>query len=163
VLCCALSLLLQDEIGQGGGVMRRSITAVFVLALTIGACGDETESVSVSGIAPCVEVAPEGEELNRYECVETVDDDRVSGTSTVTVTALDDSVSPIEIEGTETLINDGGSWSGDWSGVIEDDGTHVAEGVLIGSGEYDRQQYRVRYVFTTLSNIEVSGTIESAP
>lgn len=67
------------------------------------------------------------------------------------------------MEGGLTIVNDGGSWSGDWSGVIEDDGTHVAEGVLIGSDEYDGRQYRVRYVFTTLSNVEVSGTIESAP
>jgi hypothetical protein len=142
--------------------MRWPITALSVLALGIGACGDDTESISVSGVAPCVEVAAQNDELNRYECVETLDDERVSGVSTATVDTLDDSVSPIEVEGDLTIVNDRGSWSGDWSGVIEDDGTHVLEGVLIGSGEYDGLRYRVRYVFTTLTDVEVSGTIESA-
>ena len=143
--------------------MGRSITVVFVLALTFGACGSEGESVAVSGSASCIEIASEGEERNRYECVETIDDQRVSGTSTVIVTEVDSSVSPAAMEGSATVTNDGGSWSGDWSGVIEDDGTHVAEGVLAGSGDYDGLQYRVRWVFATLSDVEASGTVEPVP
>ncbi len=143
--------------------MRRPVTAMFVLGLTIAACGDEAASVSVAGRGACIEVAPQGEEWNRYECVETLDDERVSGTSTVIVAEVDDSVSPVAMEGSATVSNDGGSWSGDWSGVIEDDDTHVAEGIMIGSGDYDGLRYRVRWVFTTLSDVEASGTIEPAP
>jgi hypothetical protein len=143
--------------------MSRSFTVVCVLALLLGGCAGEAESVAVSGVAPCVEVAPEEDELNRYECVETLDDERVSGISTVTNDAMDDSVSPIVMEGRETLVNDGGSWSGDWSGVIEDNGTHVVDAVLAGSGGYEGLQYRARYVFVTLSDVEVTGTIEPAP
>lgn len=142
--------------------MLRFITAMFALALAIGACGDdEVEPISVSGTEVCVEIAPEGDELNRYECLETLDDERVSGTSTATVTLVDTSVSPVVDEGGFTLVNDGGSWRGDWSGVIEEDGTHVVEGVMVGSGGYDGLQYRARWVFTTLGDVEVSGTIES--
>lgn len=143
--------------------MLRSITVFLVLGLAIGACSDdEVEPVSVSGTEECVQVAPEGNELVRYECLETLDDQRVSGTSTVTVTLVDDSVSPVVDEGGFTLGNDGGSWSGDWSGTIEEDGTHVTEGVMAGSGGYDGLQYRARWAFTTLGDVEVSGTIESS-
>jgi hypothetical protein len=133
-----------------------------LVVLLLPGCSDQAEPVSVSGTAPCTEIAPEGEELNRYECMEALDDDRVSGQSTVTVTSLDQAASPIGMEGTYTLTNDGGTWTGDWSGVIEDDGTHIVEGVMAGSGGYDGLQYVARWVFVDLSNVDASGTIESA-
>ena len=143
--------------------MLRMITVMSVLALTIVACSNEVEPVSVSGTEQCVDVAPAGAELSRYECTETLDDERVSGLSTVVVTALDEQVSPVAVEGGFTLANDGGSWSGDWTGVIEDDGTHVFEGVMAGSGGYDGLQYRARWIATNLRDGEVTGTIESSP
>ncbi len=146
----------------GGHVMLRLTAVAFALALPIAACSDEVEPVSVSGTESCREVAPAGDELNRYMCLETLDDERVSGTSTVTVTVVDYSVSPVVDEGTFTLVNDGGTWSGDWSGLIEDDGTHLIDGVMVGSGGYDGLVYRARWVFTSQSNIEATGTIESA-
>ncbi|NNE97204.1 MAG: hypothetical protein HKN24_14375 [Acidimicrobiales bacterium] len=144
--------------------MRRAFTILFAVGLAIGACGSETvEAVSVSGTEVCTEVDTQGDELSRYRCVETLDDARVSGTAIVTLTMLDESVSPIVDAGEFMLENDGGSWSGEWSGVIEEDGLHTIDGVLLGSGGYDGLQYRARWVFTTTSDGEVTGTIEPSP
>ena len=146
-------------------VTARSLLAlVWVLALAVSGCGDsQPEPVSVSGYAPCVEVEAVGEERNRYECDESLDDPRVSGPSVVTVTIVDFDASPIEMRGRWTLDNGRGAWDGEWTGVIEDDGLHTIEGVFVGSGEYEGLVYRARWDFYELVEVTASGTIEPAP
>lgn len=124
---------------------------------------EEPESMLVSGVSPpCREVATVGDEFNRYECDECLDDDRVSGISEVTVTTVDYSVSPTAIAGTWRLENDGGVWDGDWIGVIESDGLHRIEGVMAGSRGYDGLVYRVKWEYYNDGDITASGVIESA-
>ncbi|NNE96314.1 MAG: hypothetical protein HKN24_09830 [Acidimicrobiales bacterium] len=143
--------------------MRRTFTMLIALALAIGACGSGADdSVTVSGTEVCLAVAAQGDERARYECVDTLDDERVSGNAIVTVTMIDSSATPVAEAGEFSLENDGGSWSGDWSGVIEEDGRRVAEGIMLGSGAYEGLQFRGRWVSMSTADIEVSGTIEPA-
>ena len=142
---------------------HRSVVLVWVLALTMSGCGDsQPEPVSVAGYAPCLEVEAVGEEKNRYECDESLDDPRVSGTSVVTVTDVDSEASPVEMRGRFALENGGGAWDGEWVGVIEDDGLHIIEGVIAGSGDYEGLVYRATWGFYELVDVTVTGTIEPA-
>ncbi len=143
---------------------NRLLALAWVLALPVSGCGDsEPEPVSVSGPAPCVEVELVGEESSRYESDEMLDDPRVSGPSVVTVTKVDFSATPTETMGAWALENERGAWRGEWTGVIENDGLHTAEGTMVGSGDYEGLVYRVRWEFYDLGDITARGTIEPAP
>ena len=140
--------------------MRCEVCVVACVLLT-GAfgCSSAGESVTVSGIEMCTEVAPVGDERNRYECVEDLDDERVSGQSIVTVNEFDAEASPNAMVGTMAIENEDGAWAGDWAGTIDDTGLHVANGVLEGSGAYDGQQFTATWEWVDWP-ATVTGTIE---
>lgn len=123
-------------------------------------CSTGQEPVAVSGTELCTEVDRVGDELNRYECVEDLDDGRVSGDAVVTVAEVDGSSSPTEMTGTLVIENDGGRWAGEWTGIIEGSGLHVVDGVLVGSGDYEGLQFTGRWEFVDWP-ATVTGTIES--
>jgi hypothetical protein len=52
---------------------------------------------------------------------------------------------------------------GEWVGVIENDGLHIIEGVIAGSGDYEGLVYRATWDFYELVDVTVTGTIEPAP
>ena len=137
------------------------IVASLAAALLASCSSEDIESVAVSGTAPCVKIEPVGAESSRYECEESLDDERVSGTSLVGVTKVDFSVTPTDLAGTFWLENDGGSWEGDWTGVIEPDGLHIIEGTMVGSGGYKGLVYRATWEYYDWP-ATVSGTIEPA-
>ena len=145
----------------------RCMTLLIVLCLVavlVAACSsEEVEPIAVSGSAPCVDVPVVGEERGRYECEERIDDQRVSGASTVLLYDVNLDTSPVEITGAWILANSGGGWEGDWTGVIEDDGLHNLEGVMIGSGGYQGLVYRVKWEYYDLTDITATGTIAPAP
>ena len=118
-------------------------------------------AVAVSGTELCTTVAPVGDELDRYECVEDFDDERVSGDAIVTVTELERSVTPWEMTGTIEIENDGGRWVGDWTGSIESGGLHTVDGVLDGSGAYDGLRFTAQWKWVDWPGT-VTGTIEHA-
>jgi hypothetical protein len=109
-----------------------------------------------------VEVDPIGDERNRYECQESFDDERVSGTSRVTVTMFDPSATPTAMAGGISLENEGGIWVGEWTGVIEVDRLHVIRGVMQGFGGYEGLVFRATWEYYDWPAI-ATGTIEPAP
>ena len=79
-----------------------------------------------------------------YETVMT--DERVSGTSTVTINYDLYPSGIADMWGTTVLSNDGGTWEGEWVGSIHDDGTHTTYETLTGTGDYAG----LRFVYFTV-------------
>ena len=69
---------------------------------------------------------------------------------------------PTPMDGTIASTNDDGTWEGNWVGQITSDSNHIMEGVLIGSGNYEGLQYRVRWEGVT-EPLTITGTIEPIP
>ncbi len=69
-----------------------------------------------------------------YELV--MSDERVSGTSTVTINYDMYPNGIADMWGATVLTNDGGTWEGEWVGSIHSDGTHTVYGTLTGTGDY---------------------------
>lgn len=89
----------------------------------------EFEPLQISGSEVSRRLSKDGL-MESYECAEDASDERVSGTA---------------MSGTHELVNDGGSWVGDWAGEITPDGNHIMEGVLEGTGGHQGLVYEVRW------------------
>jgi hypothetical protein len=138
----------------------RWVTLLVVCLLWGVGCSGGQEPVAVSGTERCTPASPSGDELERYECIEELDDARVSGEAVVSLHELDPpSVSPRSMVGAIVIENEGGSWTGDWTGVIEGGGLHVVNGVLVGSGDYEGLQFSGRWEWVDWPGT-VTGTIE---
>ncbi|HUV18817.1 MAG TPA: hypothetical protein VMW33_10095 [Ilumatobacteraceae bacterium] len=80
-----------------------------------------------------------------YEQV--MSDDRVSGTSTVTINYDMYPNGIADMWGTTVLTNDSGAWEGEWVGSIRSDGTHITFERLTGTGDYAGLRYSYFTVF----------------
>ena len=74
-------------------------------------------------------------------------DERVSGTSTVTVNYDMYPTGIADMWGTMVVTNDGGTWEGEWVGSIHSDGAHTTYGTLTGAGDYAGLRYTYFNVF----------------
>ena len=52
---------------------------------------------------------------------------------------------PTPMSGTLELVNDGGTWVGDWTGEITASKNHIIDAVLVGTGEYEGLEYEVHW------------------
>lgn len=138
-------------------MIRQALILAIGMALPVASCSStEVEPVAVTGTEVCTQTADEGDVL-WYECHDSTSDERVSGTLVVSV--RQEQEPPTPMDGTVALTNDGGSWQGDWAGEITSGSNHIMEGVLIGSGDYEGLQYRVRWEGVT-EPLAITGTIE---
>ena len=121
----------------------RSIRLAVVLMMVVTACSDGAAvPVEVTGSEVCTQIASDG--LTRsYECVDQTSDPRVSRTANVT--GLLEHTPPTPMSGTIELVNEGGTWIGDWSGEITSARNHIFDAVLVGTGEYEGLEYEVRW------------------
>jgi hypothetical protein len=141
-------------------MIRRTLILAIGTTLLVASCGSaEAESVAVTGTEVCTQTADEGDVL-WYDCQDTTSDERVSGDGVMSVRL--EREPPTPMAGTFALTNDGGTWKGDWAGEITSDSNHIAEAVLIGSGDYLGLQYRVRWEGVT-EPLTITGTIEPVP
>ena len=148
---------------------RGIAVAAILMALAIVAAGiwtfgirDSTNTpdpVAVTGSEVCTQTSALGGVL-WYECQETTSDERVSGTAVVSVQLEHEPPTPMH--GTFELTNEGGTWRGDWVGEITADSNHIMDAVLVGTGDYDGLQYRVRWEGVS-EPLAISGTIEPIP
>jgi len=92
-----------------------------------------------------------------YENV--MSDERVSGTSTVTINYDMYPTGIADMWGTTVLTNDGGTWEGEWVGSIRGDGTHTTFETLTGTGDYAG----LRYVYFTASGDPSGEFAEQEP
>ncbi len=134
----------------------RPILVLASLLLVVAACSDSAaDPVEVTGTEVCRQIASDGLSAS-YECEDTTSDFRVSGVATVTVVMEQEPPTPMS--GSFELVNDQGTWVGDWTGEITQSQNHIFDGVLVGTGEYDGLEYDahwegVDYPFT------ITGTI----
>ena len=141
-------------------MFRRVIVLVLALFLVVVSCGDaDSEPVTVTVTEVCTQTSEEDGVL-WYECQETTSDERTSGTAVVSVRL--DQEPPTPMDGTLALTNDNGAWEGDWVGEITPDSNHIMEAVLIGRGDYEGLQFRVRWEGVT-EPLTITGTIEPIP
>jgi hypothetical protein len=139
--------------------MRCLLSAVLMLAAVVAGCGGDdldVQPVDVTGTEVCTRMADDVLTAS-YECVDETSDERVSGAADVTV-VLRQASPPTDMFGTFELRNDGGSWFGDWNGVITADDHHIAEGVLKGTGDYEGLEYKVRWEGDS-DPLTITGTI----
>lgn len=71
-----------------------------------------------------------------YEYENVMSDERVSGSSTVTINYDMYPTGAADMWGTTVLTNDGGTWEGEWVGSMHGDGTHTTYETLTGTGDY---------------------------
>jgi hypothetical protein len=141
--------------------------AVLLLAgsVTIFAgCGDSnSDSVGDDGRVPVVGTSTfvredadstqtqAGDVLEARDLVwiydEEMSDERVSGTSTVTINYDMYPTGIADMWGTTVLTNDDGTWEGEWVGSIHSDGTHTTYQTLTGTGDYEGLRYSYFTVF----------------
>ena len=141
-------------------MFRRVVAPVLALSLVIASCSEANAGpVTVTGTEECVPTSEE-DGVEWYECQETTSDERTSGTAMVSVRM--EQAPPTPMEGTFALTNDNGAWDGDWIGEITPEGNHIMEAVLIGSGDYEGLQYRVRWEGVS-EPLTITGTIEPVP
>jgi hypothetical protein len=127
-------------------------------------CGDSnSESVGDDGRVPVVGTSTflredadstqtqAGDVLEARDLVwvyeEAMSDERVSGTSTITINYDMYPSGIADMWGTVVLTNDDGTWEGEWVGSIHGDGTHTAFQTPTGTGDYEGLQYRYFNVF----------------
>lgn len=120
----------------------RTIWPAIVLVMTFTACSDgAADPVEVTGTEVCTEITS-GLTVSA-ECEDQTSDPRVSGTATVT--GVLEQAPPTPMSGTYELVNEGGTWTGDWSGEITSTGNHIIDAVLVGTGEYEGLEYEVHW------------------
>ena len=115
--------------------------------------GDDSGRVPVVGTSTFVREDADSTQTQAGDVLEARDliwiyddamsDDRVSGTSTVTINYDMYPTGIADMWGATVLTNDGGTWEGDWVGSIHSDGTHTTYGTLTGTGDYEG----LRYIF----------------
>jgi hypothetical protein len=94
-------------------------------------------------------------------------DERVSGTSSVTINYDYYSTGIADMWGTTVITNDGGTWEGEWIGSIRSDGAHLTFETLTGTGDYAGLRYTYFVVidepsgeFTAATQAGLAGWIE---
>lgn len=153
--------------GQPAIMARGWLAALVVLSLLGVSCGGAPSSspasaapVAVTGTETCEKIDANGSLEVWYTCVDSTSDARVSGTADVYV-LLEEPTLPTAMSGTFKLANDNGSWEGNWSGDLTAESNHVMSAVLVGSGDYEGLQYRVRWEGAE-EPLTITGTIEPA-
>lgn len=116
-------------------IVVRKIGWVALLAASVlfyGCAEDQPETIEVTGTASCQPLGQDASGVEMQECEWVASDVRASGTSIITYT-----VRQIETwEGTVTLTNDEGTWTGILTGA-RDGPAAISEGELFGQGPYE--------------------------
>ena len=121
----------------------RSIWPVFALVMVATACSNgATDPVEVTGTTVCTQIASDGLKFT-YNCEDQTSDPRVSGAWFATV--IYKHLPPTPMSGTLELVNEGGTWIGDWTGEITSTGNHIVDAVLVGTGEYEGLEYEMHW------------------
>jgi hypothetical protein len=127
--------------------------------LVVAACSDSAaEPVEVTGTEVCSQIAS-GVLSASYECEDQTSDSRVSGTAAVTVVM--EQAPPTAMSGIIELVNDGGTWVGDWTGEITPSNNHIANAVLVGTGEYEGLEYDAHWEGGDYP-LTITGTIRAS-
>lgn len=145
--------------------MKRLVLLTTVLLLVLVACGDETETVEVSGSTGSVTVS--GDSLSDEGEVVTgewtdVSDDRLKGENKAVIFCemRPDEEEAADCEGTTEIVNDGGTWEGTFTGTSINN-NHDIRGTLTGTGDYEGLQFTYRLEGTEYP-WTITGTIEPA-
>ena len=133
------------------------------LIVVVGCGGSDSESVGDDGRVPVVGTSTfvredadstptqAGDVLEARDLVwvyeNVMSDERVSGTSTVTINYDMYPAGIADMWGTTVLTNDGGTWEGEWVGSIHNDGTHTTYETLTGTGDYAGLRFSYFTVF----------------
>ena len=122
-------------------------------AILVAACGADTGPTDVTATAVCTDTSTSS------QCVVEASDDRVEGTEFMFF-AVDNAADTIE--GALTLENEGGSWFGKFSGVIEETRV-VSQFELVGSGGYEGLVYTFESIYDFASaTAQRTGKIQQA-
>ena len=143
--------------GLGALMLAGSVT---VLA---GCGGSDTDSVGDDGRVPVVGTSTfvredaDSTQTQARDVVEArglvwiyeseMSDERVSGTSTVSINFDVYPTGIADMWGTTVITNDGGTWEGEWVGSIHSDGTHTTYETLTGTGNYAGLRFNYFTVF----------------
>ena len=135
--------------------MRKGIKGVVALTVVIAACGGSGEVTTddVTATAVCVDRPPTG------ECVVEASDERVEGTE-FQLYIYDEAARTSR--GLLIMENEGGSWFGTFTSVIEDTRA-VSQFEYVGSGGYQGLVYTFESIFDFATNTATrTGQIQQA-
>ena len=148
----------------------RPILVLVALLLVVTACSDSAaDPVEVTGTEVCSErvispgeprpFTPSDGSFAFYECEDKTSDPRVSGVGDLTVVMLNEP--PTGMFGNFELVNDGGTWVGDWTGEITQSQNHIMDAVLVGTGEYEGLEYEEHWEGVD-QPLTITGTIRAS-